>query len=377
MRGACFRFYDKFQASSLLNHINKCSFSIEHSSVDYSGIPEPKIANRKYLDGSSFSELPTTLPFANSQILKAFKVKDNSELSSVFQDISDLLERNLVNYGAILISNFNIDKHMFADFITSTNRTVFNYAGGNAAREEYDDAPGIMNATDDPAEVTIEPHLEMSYSKTMPARIYFTCENAPKIGEDGQTTICDKELVTKLLDKKIVGRLWTEGVRYHRFLPCGNVKKDYIYTWQKAFHTKTRVEAEYRATLLGYDVQWKANGTLSLSNVVPAVRNHPVTGKEIWCNQSAAANKTYYLDIPDMYKSHYSTEDVPGHTTFANGDEIPMPVLDHIRATTYKCNYGHSWTKGDLMVLDNCRVAHGRIGFPNKCKRKLHVALTN
>ena len=37
-------------------------------------------------------------------------------------------------------------------------------------RDELEDAPGIMNASDDPDEVTLEPHLEMSYRSVMPSK---------------------------------------------------------------------------------------------------------------------------------------------------------------------------------------------------------------
>jgi len=219
----------------LLNHVSKCSITIEPTTVDYGKTPQPQIFNRKYLDGSECNEMPSTLPFANSKNLKAFRVKDNQNIVDAFQDISQLIDRNLINYGAILIRNLNMDRQMFADFISGTSGERFNYAGGNAARSEYEDSPGIMNATDDPPEVTIEPHIEMSYCESMPAKIFFYCATPPRVGEDGQTTVCDMQLVTKNLDKNIVGRLWKEGVRYHRWLPCEKIKKNYIYSWQKNF----------------------------------------------------------------------------------------------------------------------------------------------
>ena len=51
----------------------------------------------------------------------------------------------------------------------------FLYSAGFASRAEDPGAPGVMAAADDPPEVTIEPHLEMSYNLDMPARIAFYC----------------------------------------------------------------------------------------------------------------------------------------------------------------------------------------------------------
>ena len=37
----------------------------------------------------------------------------------------------------------------------------------------------MMLGADEPPEVTIEMHLEMSYNRDMPARIYFYCHKVP------------------------------------------------------------------------------------------------------------------------------------------------------------------------------------------------------
>ena len=38
----------------------------------------------------------------------------------------------------------------------------------------------VMFGADEPPEVTIEMHLEMSYNRDMPARIYFYCHKVPR-----------------------------------------------------------------------------------------------------------------------------------------------------------------------------------------------------
>ena len=38
----------------------------------------------------------------------------------------------------------------------------------------------MMLGADEPPEVTIEMHLEMSYNRDMPARIYFYCLKVPR-----------------------------------------------------------------------------------------------------------------------------------------------------------------------------------------------------
>ena len=60
-------------------------------------------------------------------------------------------------------------------------------------------------------------------------------------------------------------------------------------------------------------------------------------------------------DIPD--------EKFPNHTYYGDGSEIEKEVLQHIRATSWACAVGFQWRCGDLLVMDNLAVQHGRIGF--------------
>ena len=70
---------------------------------------------------------------------------------------------------------------------------------------------GVMAAADDPPEVTIEPHLEMSYNKEMPGKIMFYCHHPPLPHEGGQTPICDMRRVYQELTKHpILQTLLTE-----------------------------------------------------------------------------------------------------------------------------------------------------------------------
>ena len=64
----------------------------------------------------------------------------------------------------------------------------------------------------------------------------------------------------------------------------------------------------------------------------------------------------------------------PSHTCYGDGSDIEPAVLQHILATTWTCAVGFKWKKGDLLVLDNLAVQHGRLGFIGE--RKLLVYMT-
>ena len=53
----------------------------------------------------------------------------------------------------------------------------------------------------------------------------------------------------------------------------------------------------------------------------------------------------------------------PAHTSYGDGSEIEPEVVQHLRATSWKCAVGFRWRNGDLLAIDNLAVQHGRIGF--------------
>lgn len=48
------------------------------------------------------------------------------------------------------------------------------------------------------------------------------------------------------------------------------------------------------------------------------------------------------------------------HTTFGDGTEIPLADVNHVRETMYKNMVFNRWRKGDLLMIDNFRISHGR-----------------
>ncbi len=50
----------------------------------------------------------------------------------------------------------------------------------------------------------------------------------------------------------------------------------------------------------------------------------------------------------------------PPRITWESGDDIEFEVWDDIRDATERCTYDHVWKQGDVIVLDNTRVMHGR-----------------
>jgi alpha-ketoglutarate-dependent taurine dioxygenase len=58
----------------------------------------------------------------------------------------------------------------------------------------------------------------------------------------------------------------------------------------------------------------------------------------------------------------------PTHTTYGDGTEIEPEVIQHIRDTNWSTAVGFEWQDGDVLIIDNVAVMHGRISFSGERK---------
>lgn len=48
------------------------------------------------------------------------------------------------------------------------------------------------------------------------------------------------------------------------------------------------------------------------------------------------------------------------HTEFGDGSSIPRKTVAHVRDVVWKNLVFNRWEKGDILLIDNFRVSHGR-----------------
>ena len=122
----------------------------------------------------------------------------------------------------------------------------------------------------------------------------------------------------------------------------------------------------------GRNFTWDPSGDLYLWQNRPAFIHHPVTKKKTWFNQATTHHGSYYRLLPGGDKIQENK--YPSHTFYGDGSDIEPAVIQHLLATAWSCAVGFKWRKGDLLVLDNLAVQHGRLGFEGD--RKLLVYMT-
>src|SRR5205085_12219479 len=105
-----------------------------------------------------------------------------------------------------------------------------------------------------------------------------------------------------------------------------------------------------------------------------SVAQHPRTGEMIWFNQ---ANLFHVSSLPSEVQnallSNFGEENLPRNAYFGDGERIEAAVIKHINQVYEQESVAFPWQQGDVLMLDNMLIAHGRNPF--KGARKIVVAM--
>ena len=106
------------------------------------------------------------------------------------------------------------------------------------------------------------------------------------------------------------------------------------------------------------------------------MRTHPKTKEAVWFNHALFFN-IYSLEasVRESLLSVVDAADVPFNTFYGDGSPIELPVLDQIREAYQQEQVSFNWREGDMLILDNMLVAHGREPFTGP--RKIVVTMAD
>ncbi|MFF9064194.1 TauD/TfdA family dioxygenase [Streptomyces sp. NPDC014891] len=273
--------------------------------------------------------------------------------------------RLLTEERAVYLRGFGITADTYDGAADRLLANRLAYVHGNSPRTKV--GRNLYTSTEYPAEFEISMHNEMSYAHTWPARILFYCDVAAATG--GATPLVDGRLWLESIDPE-VRAAFAPGVRYTQNLHDG---MGFGKSWQATFETEDRAEVE--AFLDGAEAEWswQPDGTLRVTQLRRATLEHPVTGTEVWFNQADQWHIAGLGDDAAALAELIPEDELPQNAFFADGSPIPADYITHVQEIGMKTAVDVAWEAGDLLLVDNVAVAHGRRAFTGQ--RRILVAM--
>jgi len=276
------------------------------------------------------------------------------------------IEDSLLKRGGILFRGFSFEQvDQFEPFAKLLSPQLLEYRERSSPRHLV--KGNIYTSTEYPASERIFLHNENSYQQVWPMKVYFFCVTPAQTG--GETPIADIRRVLQALSPETIARFKAEQCRYVR-----NFDEKLGLSWQTVFQTQDRAVVEQYCRDSEISFEWKNDGRLKTSSIRPAVTVHPHTGEPIWFNHVAFFHvSTLDPAIRDALLATVGEDDLPANTYYGDGSPIEPAILDEIRHAYGQATFPVPWKKGDILMLDNMLMAHGRAPYTGP--RKILVAL--
>jgi alpha-ketoglutarate-dependent taurine dioxygenase len=278
--------------------------------------------------------------------------------------LRDEIASHLPVVGGMLLRGFDVaGVDGFRSFATAFGHPLLTYEFASTPRSTV--SSGIYTSTEYPAHQHIPLHNEQAYTCDWPMKIWFYCVMPAKSG--GETPIADSRRIYESMPDTIRKR-FAEGLLYVRNYG------DFDVPWQQVFNTGHRQEVEAFCAAAGIAWEWKPDGGLRTTQLCQGVERHPTTGEMVWFNQAHLFHiSNLQAEVRETLIDIVGLEEMPRNVFFADGSPIEFDMLDTVRAVIADHTVVFPWLVGDVLMLDNMLVAHGRTPFQGQ--RKVVVAM--
>ncbi|WP_414561755.1 MULTISPECIES: TauD/TfdA family dioxygenase [unclassified Anabaena] len=282
------------------------------------------------------------------------------------QNNQEFIETNVLKYGGILFRGFDVNTQSdFEQFVNSVCPQLMHYLEGATPRTQLSDK--VYTSTEFPPEHSIALHNELSYVITWPMKIWFCCIQPAT--QQGETPIADMRKVFQRINPQIKERFMEKG-----WMLVRNFGDGFGLPWQRSFRTDDKQAVEAYCRNAHITTEWKDDNRLRTRQVRPAVAQHPKTGEMVWFNHIMFWHlSSLEPQFRERFLNEFSEADLPYNTYYGDGSPIEDSVIAEIREAYQQETIVFPWHKGDIIILDNMLVAHGR--NPYAGPRKILTAM--
>lgn len=267
-------------------------------------------------------------------------VNEPIEITSVGRDV---LIDQLAQHGYLVLRGFATNINAFSRLVRQTSGRISldparSFSGGTAQKVDAGTGPVGL-------------HCENGNSPFWPELCWFYCEREPSLGS--QTTICDGYLVYDNLNPEARDAFAAQDIVYSRRVP-----EDLWKTY--ALHALAgqedgpkhldQVTIEHLWNLMsakeGSNITLNEDRSIHYRFRTPAVRQSAISGAARLAFANSIFGPSYNYETPVI--------------SFADGTPIPVDLLAEVDAVCDRHTHEVGWHTGDVVLIDNTRVMHGR-----------------
>ncbi len=292
-----------------------------------------------------------------SKLFKAFGYLFESQQADEFlslekQKIVELLK----SHGVILFRSPSASQQTFEGFTERLGQEFVKH--GAAVRKSRSEDGRTQTVTKGSAAILL--HTELHFSPFSPDAMWFYCQSPAQQG--GQTTVASGvELFNKLsastqklfLTKKIKYKnIWEES-SWRQYMP--DFTKQQVIDYLESKNCRPHFDED---------------NCLVYEYITSATSKAP-SGETVFGN-SIAIHSQYLKDV----KLFQETDQKVRHgIAMENGEEIPEAIFAEIIEASESITQEVDWRAGDIVMLNNRTVLHGRRAYPESGDREILVRM--
>jgi hypothetical protein len=200
----------------------------------------------------------------------------------------------------------------------------------------------------DPNETAIPAHSELTYTPLRPEMQWFLCVKPAASG--GETTVYDGSAILEAMKPATRKTFVDKRLKWKMEQPVPPA------IWQAMFGIRTADEAiEIFQKFSGFQFRFADDGALTFEYLTPAIVTSKYTGRLAFAN-------------------NYLVGGIP--LEFEDGTPIPSDYRWEILEVSERYAIPIPWESGDVAMIDNNRVMHGRRKFKDTT-RKIAAMVSN
>jgi len=255
---------------------------------------------------------------------------------SISDATRDAIGVDLVRDGWTLLRGFSVDMHRFSDVVARLCKHIT----FDPARENSEANTQMVDAGLGP----IGLHIENGNTPRCPDLVAFYARTAAF--EGSQTTICDGAAMYAAMPDRLQER-WSQKMTVSRHLP-ELLWKRYLVNEHPALSDPSEITLEhihqFQAATPGQDFEMHDDGSLTYHLTLDPVRGSRFSDARGFANAVLGPSHNYE----------------PPNYCLASGSEVSRDEIDELGAIAETCTHEINWQDGDIAVIDNTRVMHGR-----------------